>query len=400
MLRAHKIRMFPTESQVEVLKKACGVARFAYNWALTEWERLYALGEKTGQGILRKRLNACKREEFPWMMESTKCAPEQAIKNLGKAFSAFFENVKLKRKVGKKNPYGYPQKHKKGKCKESFYIANDKAKICGKEIFLPHCKEAFKLSEELRFSGKIMSYTISLDVDRWYVSVSVDTDEVLTRTANRGCIGIDLGIKTLATFSDEITFKAKKFYGNAEKKLKRLTRQLSRQTKGGKNRAKTKLKFARQHRKIRLARKDYLHKITTFATTKYNEIVLEDLNVKGMLKNHRLAKAINNMGFGMFRCMIENKAKQTSCVVTIADRYFPSSKTCCYCGAIKEDLTLKDRKYHCTKCHIAIDRDLNAAKNLEKLGVCCTSTLVDLTSDLEYSERLKKKQEFFEPEDL
>jgi putative transposase len=119
-----------------------------------------------------------------------------------------------------------------------------------------------------------------------------------------------------------------------------------------------------------------------------------------MLKNHRLAKAINNMGFGMFRTMIENKAKHTSCVVTLADRYFPSSKMCCYCGAIKEDLTLKDRKYHCTKCHIVIDRDLNAAKNLEKLGVCCTSTLVDLTSDLEYSEQLKKKQEFFELEDL
>ena len=369
-MKAHKIRIFPSKEQETYLLKACGVARFSYNWGLAKWKELYEAGLKPNVNSLDKLLNSVKREEFPWMLEVTKCAPQRALKDLGTAFSNFFRKCK-------KGEKAYPKLKKKGQ-RDSFYFSNDQGKIIGKELFVPKLKQPIKCSEELRFSGKIMSYTISRDVDRWYVSITVETDHKLERKENKGCVGVDLGIKTLATLSDGTTFETKKFYHNAEKKLKRLQRQLSRKQKGSKNRAKVKLKLARQHRKVRLARKDYLHQITTNVVTTYNKVVIEDLNVSGMLKNHKLAKAVQNMGFYMFRSFLESKAKQTECEVVIADRFFPSSKLCSYCGNKKEDLKLSERSYKCDACGLEIDRDLNASMNLMKLGGCSTSKPVDI----------------------
>ena len=372
-MKAHKIRIFPNKEQETYLLKACGTARFAYNWALSKWKELYEAGTKVNEGLLRKELNSIKREEFPWMLEVTKCAPEQAVKNLGSAFANFFRKCK-------KGEKAYPRFKKKGQ-RDSFYFSNDKGKIIGKELFVPKLKQSIRCSEELRFSGKIMSYTISKNVDRWYVSIAVETEHKLERKENKPCVGIDLGIKTLATLSDGTVFTTKKFYHNAEKKLKILQRQLSRKVKGSANRAKTKLKLARQHRKVRLARKDYLHQITTKIATTYNKVVIEYLNIKGMLKNRKLAKAIQNMSFYMFRSFLESKAKQTGCEVIVADRWFPSSKKCSGCGKIKKDLNLKMRVYVCDVCGLEIDRDLNASKNLEELGTCCALKLVDSSLD-------------------
>jgi len=369
-LKAHKIRIFPTPEQETYLLKACGTSRFAYNWALGKWKEQYDNGLKPNEGGLRKLLNATKREEFPWMMEVTKCSPEQAIKDLGSAFSRFF-----------KKQGGYPKFKKKGQ-RDSFYISNDQCKIIGKELFVPKLKLPIKCSEELRFTGKIMSYVISRDADRWYVSVTVETDHKLERKESRGTVGIDLGIKTLATLSDGVTFETKKFYHNAEKKLKRLSKVLSRKQKGSANRAKAKLKLARQHRKVRLARKDYLHQITTFIVTRYDKVIIEDLHVKGMVKNHKLAKAISNMGFGTFRIMLETKAKDCGCEVIVADRFYPSSKLCSKCGNKKTDLKLSDRVYKCECCGLEMDRDLNASINLGKLGTRRPDELVDPTEDL------------------
>jgi len=369
-MKAHKIRIFPTKEQEIYLTKACGTSRFAYNWALAQWKKKYEAKEKVNEGLLQKELNSIKREEFPWMLEITKCSPQRAVKDLGSAFQKFF-----------KKQAGFPKFKKKG-TKDSFYFCNSTGKIIGKELYVPKLKQPIRCSESLRFEGKIMSYTISKDVDRWYVSVTVETNHKLERKESAGCVGIDLGIKTLATLSDGTVFVAKKFYHNAEKKLKRLSRQLSRKQKSSANRAKTKLKLARQHRKVRLARKDYLHQITTKITTKYNKVVIENLNVSGMVKNRKLAKAIQNMGFYMFRSMLEGKAKQTGCEVIVADRFFPSSKKCSNCGNIKQDLTLKMRVYSCDKCGLEIDRDLNASKNLEELGTCCSPKPVDSVLDL------------------
>ena len=358
-MKAHKIRIFPNEEQEQYLLKACGVSRFAYNWALAKWNNLYKDGIKVNESLLRKEFNNIKREQFPWALEVTKCAPEQAIKNLGKAFSQFFKNKK-----------GFPKFKKKG-LSDSFYFSNDKGKIKGRELYVPKLKNPIRCSEQLRFEGKIMSYTVSKDVDRWYVSVTVETNHKLVRKSNKGSVGIDLGVKTLATLSDGTTFKTKNFYKNAEKKLSRLQRGLSRKEKGSANRTKAKFKLALQHRKVRLARKDYLNQITSHIACNYSRVVIEDLDVNKMVKNRRLSKAISNMGFGMFRTLLENKCKQTNCEIIIADRYFASSQICSCCGHIKKDLTLNMREYHCGDCGLKIDRDYNAAKNLEKWGTCC-----------------------------
>jgi len=377
MIRAHKIRIYPNKEQEVYLKKSCGVSRFTYNWGLAKWKELHEAGEKTSWMELNKLFNSVKENEFIFVTEVSSDVPTSALSDLGTAFKNFFRELK-------KSKVCYPKFKKKGQ-RDSFYIKNASGKIIGKELYLPKIKTAFKCAEELRFTGKIMSYTISRDVDRWYVSVAVDTDEKIERLLDAGTTGIDLGVKTLATFSDGTVFETKRFYKLAEKRLARAQRRLAKKVKGSNNRAKTKLKLAKIHRKVRLARKDYLHQVSHFATTRYTTVVLEDLNVSGMVKNRRLAKAVSNMGFYTFRTMVENKAKMTDTKVVFADRFYPSSKLCSNCGHKKDILKLSERVYKCESCGFEKDRDLNAAINLEKLGTCCPDVKPAETDSLELS---------------
>jgi putative transposase len=387
MLRAHKIRIFPNKEQETGLKKACGCARKAWNWALSRWEEIYKAGGKPSAYGLKKDLNAIKEEQFPWMYESTKTAPEQAILNLGKAYQNFFKGLKAKRKVGK------PKFKSKKSAKDSFYLCNTTQRIKSGKLFVPNISGGIVMSEEVRFQGKIMSYTVSRDVDRWYVSVLVETEvEELPKTGKT--VGVDLGIKTLATMSDGTTIENPKCLKKALNKLVRKQRELSRKQKGSKNREKAKTKVAKIHRTVRLARLDVLHQATTKLVRSYDTIVIEDLNVKGMVKNHKLARAISDCGFGMFRVMLENKCKMYGKTLVVADRFFPSSKTCSNCGYKKEELKLSERTFHCENCNFEMDRDRNAAINLEKLGTCCPEVKsVDSVSDLGKTKQRKKKQE-------
>jgi putative transposase len=249
------------------------------------------------------------------------------------------------------------------------------------------------MSEEVRFQGKIMSYTVSRDIDRWYVSVLVETDVVeLPKTGKT--VGVDLGIKTLATMSDGSVIDNPHLLKRQMRKLARKQRELSRKQKGSKNREKAKTKVAKIHRTVRLARLDVLHQLTARLVRSYDTIVIEDLNVKGMLKNHKLARSISDCGFGMFRAMLENKCKMYGKTLVTADRFFPSSKTCSSCGHKKEELKLSERTFVCEKCNFEIDRDLNAAMNLEKLGACCPEVKsVDSVSVLGKTKQRKLKQE-------
>lgn len=362
MLRAHKIRIFPNKEQETGLKKACGCARAAWNWALNRWEELYKEGGKPSAYTLKKELNSLKEEQFPWMYESTKCAPDQAIINLGKAYQNFFKGLKAKRKVGK------PKFKSKKSAKDSFYLCNTNPRIKNGKFFVPNISGGIGMSEETRFQGKIMSYTVSRDVDRWYVSVLVETDvEELPKTGKT--VGVDLGIKTLATMSDGTAIVNPHLLKKNLRRLARKQRELSRKQKGSKNREKARVKVAKLHRTVRLARLDILHQATTKLVRKYDTIVIEDLNVKGMVKNHKLARAISDCGFGMFRTMLENKCKMYGKTLVIADRFFPSSKTCSKCGNKKDELSLSERIYRCELCGFEIDRDLNAAINLEKFAL-------------------------------
>jgi putative transposase len=387
MIRAHKIRIFPNSAQETALKKACGCARFAWNWALSKWEEIYKAGGKPSALSLKKELNSLKEEQFPWMYESTKCAPDQAIINLGKAYQNFFKGIKAKRKVGK------PKLKAKKSSKDSFYLCNTAQRVKSGKLFVPNISGGIGMSEEVRFQGKILSYTVSRDVDRWYVSVIVET-EVAELPKTGKTVGVDLGIKTMATMSDGAVIDNHHLLKKRMRKLARKQRELSRKQKGSKNREKARVKVAKIHRTVRLARLDVLHQATTKLVRGYDTIVIEDLNVKGMVKNHKLARAISDCGFGMFRTMLDNKCKMYGKTLVIADRFFPSSKTCSKCGHKKEELKLSERTFACDKCNFEMDRDLNAAINLEKLGACCPEVKpAELASDLGKTQQRAMKQE-------
>ena len=362
MILAHKIQLDPNNFQRTYFAKACGVARFAYNWALAEWDRLYKLGEKVSEGELRKRLNAIKRESFPWMLEVTKCAPQLSIMNLGTAFKNFF--------AGRAK---YPIFKKKGQ-HDSFEISNDQFKVKGSTIRIPGLGWV-RMTEELRFVGKIIAATVSRTADRWFVSIQVEMPErAPIHQGKNQAVGVDLGVKNLATLSDGEYVEGPKPHTVLLKRLRRLNRSLSRKKKGSRNFTKATKRLARLHARISNIRKDALHKLTTDLTQNYSHIGIENLNVSGMTKNHRLARSINDMGFFEFRRQLEYKSTITGSVIVVADSFYPSSKTCSACGHKIDELPLSVRLWTCPECQTEHDRDVNAAINLKNMAVSSTVT--------------------------
>lgn len=363
MHRVHKIKLDPTQEQAIYFARACGVARFAYNWALAEWKAEYDAGGKPNEAALRKRLNAIKGEQFPWMVEVTKVAPQNAIKNVGVAFQNFFRRVKQGGKPG------YPRFKRKG-FHDAFRADNGPrnsgshaVECVGKTIKLPRCG-VVRMREELRFSGRTLAATVSRMADGWYVAVLVDTTDCLSGPLHRGTVGVDLGIKELATLSTGEVIPALKPHRAAHQRLVRLSRSLSRKQKGSSNRAKAKTKLAKLHQRISNIRTDALHKLTTKLATEFGTIAIEDLNVSGMLRNRCLARSIADAGFAEFRRQLTYKAAMTGARVHMVDRFFPSSKTCHSCGTI-HPMKLSDRVLVCD-CGNIMDRDLNAAMNLKQ----------------------------------
>ena len=352
MLRSHKIELSPNNKQATYFSKACGTARFAYNWALNEWKKQYCEGLKPSEVALRRQLNSIKKEQFPWMYEVTKNAPQMAIINLGEAFKRFFKGLAQ-----------YPQFKKKG-LHDSFTLTNDQFKVTENKIQLPHIGKV-KLCESLRFVGKIISATISRTANKWFVSVTVETNAPQTTYENQGVVGVDFGVKTLATLSTGEEIAGPKPHKALLKRLKRLSRSLSRKIKGSKNRFKAKQKLAKLHARISNIRLDALHKLTTSLVQRFPTIVIEDLNVRGMLKNRKLSRAISDMSFYEFRRQLEYKLKLRDGKLIIADRFFASSKLCSHCGFKYEQLTLCERTWTCSACNTFHQRDFNASINLK-----------------------------------
>lgn len=371
MILSHKIALNPTHEQSVYFARACGTARFSWNWALAEWQRQYKEGGKPSESALRKQLNALKREQFPWMLEVTKAAPQQSIKNLGRAFANFFKDLK---KPKKQRQFGYPQFKKKGE-HDSFRAENGPETFAfdGKRIKLPVVGWV-KMREALRFSGKILSATVSRVADRWFVSINVEIDHQIPVRENQAVGGVDLGVKALATMSDGSTVEGPKALRSNLKRLKHLSRSLSRKVKGSANRRKDKAKLARLHARISNIRKDGLHKLTTELVNRFTVIGIEDLNVKGMMANGKLSRAIADMGFYEFKRQLTYKADMAGTRIVVADRWFPSSKTCSDCGHIMPTLPLSVRDWACPACGAVHDRDCNAAINLKNMAVSSTVT--------------------------
>ena len=277
---AHKIRLKPNRKQQEGLARAAGVARFAYNWGLTEWERQYHLSlsntavPRPDWMSLNKRLNAIKRDEFPWMLEVTKCAPERALMELGRSYRNFF--AKRTRR---------PRFHKKG-IHDSFYLHRNAIKIKGEKLWVPKLGWV-RMYEPLRFSGHIASATVSRQADCWFVSVAVEMPRPVTQPRPQAVAGVDLGCTTLATLSTEEKITGPKPHEALLSRQRRLQRSLSRKQKGSRNRAKAKLKLARHHMRVANIRRDALHKLTTRLVRDFTVIGIEDLSVSGLKGGER-----------------------------------------------------------------------------------------------------------------
>ncbi|GHT01058.1 transposase [Synergistales bacterium] len=314
-------------------------------------------------------MNAVKHEQFPWMAEVTKCAPQLAIMDLGVAFKNFFTGTAK-----------YPKFKKKGQ-HDSFSISNDQFSVKDQQIRIPVLGWV-RMKETLRFDGKIMGATVSRSAGKWFVSIQVEmiNPEPIHHGENQA-VGVDLGVRNLATLSDGTIVTGPKPHKALLYRLCRLNKTLSRKKgakKGetkSKNFTKAKRKLATLHARIANIRNDALHKLTTDLTRTYPVIGIEDLNVSGMVRNHKLARSILDMSFFEFRRQLEYKAKITGSVIVAANTFYPSSKTCSTCGYKMSDMPLSVRVWTCPECGTEHDRDVNAATNLKNMAVSSTVTV-------------------------
>lgn len=363
MLLAHKIALNPNAAQRIYFARASGTARFAYNWALGEWQKQYKAGGKPSEMSLRRQLNAIKRAEFPWMFDVTKCAVQEAIIDLGTSFRAFFE------KRGK-----YPRCKKKGE-RTSFCAANEVGtfRADGQRIKLPVIGWV-RMREEVRFTGPLKRATVSCEAGRWFVSLMIETDDVKPVAQPEAVVGVDLGVTTLATLSTGEAVTGPKAHKDLLGRLRRSNKALARKRRGSQNFKKAKRRLARLHARIANVRKDATHKLTTRLTKTYRAISIEDLNVRGMAANRCLARSIMDGGFFELRRQLTYKSKLYGSRLVVADRWEPSSKTCSCCGVVKETLALAERTFRCDDCEFEAGRDHNAALNLARIAASSAVT--------------------------
>lgn len=390
VVRGYKTELDLNNRQRTHCLKHAGAARFAYNWGLA---RRKAACEAAGQTLtaidLHKELNRLKKTEYPWLYEVSRCAPQEALRDLDKAFANFFRRVAQKKAGKLKGKAGFPTFKSRKRGIGSFRLTGV-IKVFAGHIQLPRLgllklkERGYLPTEEV----KILSATVSEKAGRWFVSVQVE-EEIPDPEAARGApVGVDLGITVLATCSDGTSYENPRALQQAQKKLRRLQRKLSRQDKGSRNREKTRRKIARLHYRIANIRRDALHKatsgivakpvlseveVTRPATVRPQTIVLEDLNVSGMLKNHRLARAIADVGMHEFRRQLSYKTDWYGAEIVFAEQWYPSSKMCSQCGHVKDELSLSERTYRCDVCGLVMDRDLNAARNLAQLAATASS---------------------------
>jgi putative transposase len=377
MLLGFKTELKLNNQQRTELLKHSGVARHAWNWGLALTKQILDHNKtnpddkiKFPSGIdLHKRkmrswglpkwsnfprqwLVAMVKPENPWYFEVSKCAPQYALRNLRSAWNRCFQKVS-----------GAPKFKRKGQ-RDSFEL-DGKIQIRGtKHIQLPRLG-ILRTYEDLP-QVPVKNVTISRTADRWYISFRIEV-EPDRQPKPAAVVGVDLGVKALATLSSGEVFEGAKAYHKLEAKLSRLQWLNRHKQIGSANWRKAQLKIARLHQRIANIRQDTLHKLTTYLAKNHSLVVIEDLNVSGMMANHTLAKAVSDMGFYEFRRQLDYKTKLYGTELVIADRWFPSSKTCSNCGAKKEKLALSERVFECEGCGSRLDRDLNAAINLKNV---------------------------------
>ncbi len=387
---AHKIQLLPNQQAIRYFKQAFGCARLAYNWGLSKWQNYYKEGNKKSWMELRKEFNSIKWTTFPFLKEVTKCATDEPFRSLNKAFQKFFRDLK-KKKVS------YPRFKKKRNNVGSFYLEAGVIRLKGKYLWIPKLNWV-KMCESVRFEGKINSVVISYHGGKYYASFSLEISQeeydMTHRVNDTGdAVGIDLGLHHYATLSNGLQIDAPKPLKRYLRLLKRRHRQLEKKvhsktkgdnTKRSNNFIKFSLRVNKLYSKITNIRKDFLHKLTSLLIKNFKTIVIEDLAISNLIKNSHLSRALQDVSFYEFRSLLEYKSKYSNRELFVADRFYPSSKTCSNCGNINNKLTLKDRTYLCSKCGLEIDRDFNASLNLIQVvgGIQPEFTPVDLMAML------------------
>jgi putative transposase len=371
MLLSFKTELKPNNQQITSFRKHCGVARHAYNFGnavILEALRLRETDKsvKIPSAIdLHKKLVAEVKTANPWYYESSKASPQQALALVRKAWDRCFKKTSKQ-----------PRFKKKGKSKDSFYleqgtIAKPGISNDGRRIKLPKIGWV-RLAEPLPVSAN-HNCVISRTADKWFVAVKCEVEKPTVK-ADRPTVGVDIGIKELAVTSDGKVFSNPKAYRRMSKRMKRLQRVVSRKNKvmGGRpvqcsnNRTKAVRVLARIHARIANIRKDAIHKLTTYLAKNHSVVRIEDLHIKAFLKNHKLAGAIADCGMYEFKRQLEYKVEKFDSQLILVDRFFPSSQICSNCGNHRHKMPLKNRLYECPDCGHSEDRDLNAAKNIER----------------------------------
>ncbi len=359
--KAYKYRFYPTDEQKQLLARTFGCCRYVYNWALRErTDAYYKRGERLYYEDTAQRLVLLKKqEETSWLDEVSSVPLQQALRNLDRAFRHFFE--------GRAH---YPTFKKKRHPQSATYASNAFS-WDGKSLTLAKMDEPLAIvwHRPLPDGCKPSSVTITKDeAERSFVSILLEED-IKAWEVTPKMVGLDLGLKSMVITSDGQTHGNPKFFAKDEKKLAKAQRRLAKKKKGSKNRAKARLKVARLHKKIADRRRDYQHKLSTKIIRENHVVCIESLQVKNMVKNHSLAKAISDVGWSEFVRQLEYKAEWYGRTLVKIDKWYPSSKRCFDCGHILDSLTLDVRAWTCPECGVHHDRDINAAKNILAVGL-------------------------------
>jgi putative transposase len=380
VVQAYRFALDPVPAQERMLRSHAGAARFAWNWGLARCQQRYAAEGRWYSAMeLHKLWNAEKKTDpaLSWWAENSKCAYQEAFRDLDKALRQFIKSRNGQRK-GKR--LGFPRFKRKGRCRDSFRLYGA-LRCTGQTVTLPRlgtvrtCESTARLERRLADGrARILSATVSRTAQRWFVSFTVEAERAVPEMHARSgtVIGVDLGVKALLTGADNagntVSVLGPRPLRAGWRGLARASRAHSRKMPRSANRRKSAARLARIHARVANVRADALHKATTALAARYETVVAEDLNVTGMMGNRRLARAVADQGFGTARRMLAYKTRWNGGTLITADRWYPSSKTCSGCGAVKAKLALSERTYQCVACGLVLDRDLNAARNLLNLA--------------------------------
>lgn len=357
IFRTYKFRLKPNTEQRELLAKHFGCARFVYNHFLGERQTEYKeTGKSSNYYEQAAKLTKLKNGDCEWLKEVNSQTLQVALRNVDTAYKNFF---KLHR--------GFP-KFKSKKSKNSFSIPQN-CSVDEWKIYIPKFREGIAYFKDRMIKGVVRSMSLSLTpTGKYFVSIlTAEQYEPLAKT-NKS-VGIDLGLKDFAITSEGVKYKNNRVLNRYQNQLKAAQKHLSRKQKGSNNFERQRVKVARLFEKVSNTRTDYLHKVSLDMVRNYDIICIEDLNIKGMVKDHRLARQISDVAWGEFVRMLAYKAEMNNKKVVKIDRYYPSSKTCHTCGYVNVDLKLSDREWICPDCGSVIDRDINAALNILSAGL-------------------------------